>query len=284
MQRILNYKILATAFLAFGLSACDQDKDVEPVIDANSKATYTITRIDEGAGNNTVTEGDILEYEITTSKMLEGAVDFTAEFNEAAAASGLDDHDYIISGGVLPAYATSTTFTVEIVNDGFPEPTETLDFDLGAYDISDNWRLSPASAAQNVNLSVANVNEEGRITIALSWPDDHDDLDMYIFSVNDDDDWGGNASATGDIPEINTNLWPNDPDGTYYVGIDPYSLESGETAYTFNIGLPDGTVTVIEGTFNLEEAIASEMPMDNGAYRLLEIIIAGGNVTINHVN
>jgi hypothetical protein len=172
--------------------------------------------------------------------------------------------------------------TITVLEDDFPEPTEKLALEIGAFDIADNWQLNPASDVEAVNLDLTNVNQEGVLTIAISWPNHDDDLDMYIFSATINDDWGGNDGATGNNPEILTSLWPSDPNGTYYVGIDPYHLEASSTPYTFHIGFEDGTVQTITGVFDASNLDAYEV--DNGAYRLLKIDILDGAVTVTHVN
>lgn len=280
MRNILNYKLLTIGAIAFGFASCNQDKDVEPVLDASTKPQITFTRVGEGP----VTEGSVVEVEITSDKMMLGAVDFTAAISAAAEAAGLHAYDFVVSGASMPAYSKSTIAQITIVEDNVPEPTESWDLNFRAEDIAQNWRLNPNSYEQSLKFDVQNVNVEGKVTIALSWPDEHDDIDMYIFSEDEDDDWGGDDSATGSNPEINMNLWPNDPDGVYYVGINPYHLETGETPYKFSIGFGDGTVQFFEGVFNQEEADAAEWPMDGGNYRLLKITISNGDVTIEHLN
>jgi hypothetical protein len=273
-----KYIYKALALLAFTgiLASCYQEQDVEPVVPASTKAVITIERVD---GLSSVSEGDTLEFVITSSKMLESSIDFSAILAETAVAE--EEVDYAVIGGVLSPYSTSTTMQVVVLDDGFPEMSEKLAFEIDAASVGQNWQLNPESEVETVDVDVANINQEGVITIALTWPNHDDDLDMYIFSVEEDDDWGGFDAATGANPEINTNLWPSDPNGTYYVGIDPFHLEEASTPYTFHIGMEDGSVQIIEGVFDTSKI--DSYAVDNGAYRLLQIDIVDGAVTITHV-
>lgn len=256
--------------------SCDQEQKVEPVVGPENKAVVTIERTD--GGSSTVTEGDVLVYTITSNKMVETAIDFSTLF---AAASGASEGDFEITGGTLAPYDLSTTMTITVANDGFPELTEKLEMDISAANWGQNWQLNPSSDVEKVALDVANVNEEGVVTIGLNWPDNHDDLDFYI-TTSSGANWGGSASATGAIPEINTSLWPSDPDGTYYVLVDPYHLE-GKTAtnYSIHIGLEDGTVQIFEGVIDTTNPDAYQM--EDGLYKLAEIVVAGGVVTATNL-
>lgn len=271
MKNIMKYKIAILVILMASFAACDQEQDLAKPIDPTEKAEITITRVD---GLTTVEEGDVLEFEITSNKMLKTAIDFTA----ALTAAGVDGLDYEVEGGILAPYTTSTTMSIHVLDDGFPELAETLSLEIGAFDIAQNWRLSPESDIASVSTQVANVNEEGVITIAVSWPNHDDDLDLYIWSVAEDDVWG--ASAGSDNPEISTALWPEDPNGTYYVGFEPYHLEASTTPYTFSIGFEDGTVQIIEGVYDSE----ATYDIDGSAVRLLRIELLDGVATITNLN
>lgn len=253
-------------------AACDPEQEVSPVIDASQKALVSITRTDDGTGS-AIVEGDVLEFEITTSKMLKNSVDFAAILTEG---SGVDESDFEVEGGVLNPFTTKTTMSITVLNDGFPELGEKLEFEIGAFDIAQNWILSPESDIEEVSLDVANVNEAGVITIALSWPNHDDDLDLYIYSVAADDFWG--SSAGSDNPEITTALWPSDPNGTYYVGFDPYHLDGEGTDYTISIGFEDGTVQIFNGRFELADIDTYQV--DGGALRLLQIDLTDGQASI----
>lgn len=278
MKNIMKIKALALfASLAF-MASCSQDQEVSEVMDPSTKPLVTITA--EG-DVSTATEGDTLYFTITTDKMFTSPIDFTVVVDGESVGS---EADFEVIGGTLPAYTSSTEVAVVILEDNFPEVTEALQFSLGAFNIAQNWRMNPASAPFEANVAVENVNQEGVITVALSWPDPdhHIDLDFYIIRSSNGSNWGGNDAATGANPEINVNLWPDDPNDTYYILMDPYELDGNPTVdYTISLGFEDGSVETYEGTF--DTSMLDSYTVDFGLYRLMEITILDGTVTVEHL-
>jgi hypothetical protein len=281
MEFNIKNKLIALACAMLTLTACDQDKDAEPVMDANTKPTITVTRIDEGAGSDAINEGDILEFEVKTSKWMEGAIDFEVQVEN------LVEHlDYeILAAPSIRPYSSTGNLVIEILSDNFPETAEELTLTVIATDIAQNWRLNPSSlTGTTFDLSVNNINAEGAYSIGYIWGDDHDDYDMYIYSVAEDDFWGGDQvydAATGNYPETTTALKTSDPDGTYYIGVDPYAVEHETTEYTVSVGLEDGSSQVFTGTLDLND---EEIPMNGGVFNLLKIEKTGTTITVTHLN
>ena len=50
----IKNKLVVLMCGVLALSSCDQEKDVEPIMDANSKPVITVTRTDEGAASTTI--------------------------------------------------------------------------------------------------------------------------------------------------------------------------------------------------------------------------------------
>ncbi len=273
MKNFIKYKI-AVCFLLLMSVACDQDQDVSPIQDPATKPLISIARTD--GGSNTLVEGDVLEYTITTDKMMAKEMVFSLVVNGGE----VDETDFLIEGGVLAPYTTSTTMTVTVLADDVPELGEDAELTIEATDYATNWRLNPAAETAEMSTSVANVNMDGVVSIALSWPNPEDDLDFYIFTSGGSN-WGGGASAGSTNPEVNLNLWPEDPNGDYYVEMDPFHLEGTSTPYKLSLGLPDGSVQFIEGVF--DTANAESWETGPGGYRLLKVTVLDGAVTFTNL-
>jgi hypothetical protein len=130
-----------------------------------------------------------------------------------------------------------------------------------------------------------NYNDPSVLTIAFGWPNPDDDIDCFAYYGADD--WG--TAATSDNPEILTSIWPDDPNGTYYFGIDPYIVNTPTFDYTISIGHPNGEVQFITGTFDTENLDSYTVDTYDDwegypTYRLLEIENTDGVFTITNLN
>lgn len=287
MKNFIKYKIGALAFSMLVLAACDE-QEVEAPMDPATKPTVTITRIDD-AGS--IEEGDTLIFEITTSKMLEhNSVAFVPSFADVAEVE--EGLDYDFEGGVLAPFTTSTTLTVYVYDDGFPEADENFNFEIVAPNWGQSWQLNPQSDVEVIESSVANVNDPESLTIAFGWddPEHHSDFDLLV--NYGETSWGAAASSAN--PEIDNSISHNDEgginvnDGTYYVGVDPYDVPDEVTSYTISVGYPDGRVETFQGTF--DQSKLDSYPTDYFAayetdmYRMLVVEKNGDQYTVDFVH
>lgn len=273
-----RYKLFTLGLLFLGVSSCDE-QEVAAIRTLDTKPNITITRIDENASNPIVMEGDILEFEVKTDRMMESAVNFSA-----ISSTLLADLDYeVLSGGVIAPYTNSSIMVIQIIEDNFPELDEASNLVILPQELAQNWQLHPNSLEGTAfNYTVKNVNPLGAISFGFLWADDHDDFDVYIYSQEEDDYWGDDIyeSATGNYPEVSAALKNEDPDGTYYITVDPYDVAHDASAYTVSVGFEDGSSQVFTGTLNLKNA---DHPMIDGLYHLLTIVKNGSTATVTHI-
>lgn len=287
MKKYINSKLIVLVLLVAAMASCSQEQEVSPVINAKDKSVATIKRTDSHGTN--ISEGDTIKYTITVSKLVDEKIDFTVDFSDE---SGIDESDYEVTGGTLAAYTKSTTLEIAFIADNLPEVGEKLIFEVGAFDLGQNWHLSPESDIDEVNTTLNNVNDPDFLTLAFGWedPEHHSDFDFFTYLGTTA--WG--AAATSDNPEIDMSIShaytadPNDYDGTYYAGVDPYDVPDRLTPYTISVGHPDGTVEFFEGTFDMEalDTYTTDFfsPWGMDTYRLLSIEKTGSNYVVTHVN
>ena len=266
-------QITLIAFIIIGvLGACSEEQDVA---DVRSTADYPVATFTTTSNVSSISEGDTVEYTITLDRpyfeQLVFGVNVTGDL--------VLDEDYTVWGGDMQGHETSTTLSIAFINDGFPEVAESMSIEVGAFGFDDRYVLNPTTVNPTFTGNVTNVNEANRLTVAFGWPSDDDDFDVFI--------WQGAAfwgqSAGSDNPEINTDIWGDDPDGTYYVSIDPWFLGAGSSDYTISVGHENGTVEVFNGHF--DTADISGYTIDGGfAFRMLEIVKVGTDFTVTHVN
>jgi hypothetical protein len=278
MDMKINNKLIVLMCGVLALSSCDQEKDVEPIMDANTKPVITVTRTDEGASSSTINEGDILEFEVATSKWMEGAIDFTIESENLV--EGLDYE--ILSPASIAPYSSSSTLRIEVLSDNFPENDEQFDLRVVPTDIAQNWRLNPSSLEGSVfDLAVKNINPAGAFTVGFLWADDHDDFDIYVLD-GAGDAVGDNIyeGATSAFPEITTVLKTDAPDGEYHVTVDPYAVEHEQIDFTIGVGFEDGTSQVFTGTLDLT---SEELPTFGDMIALIKIVKSGNSITVTQL-
>lgn len=286
MKNYIKHKILILAATMAAMVSCDQEQEVEPIMDPNTKPIVTITRVDDHG--DPVIEGDTLKFDITSDKMMQMGVDFTMVMTDESEASSAD-FEVIGDKATLVPYSTSVQLQVVVLADNFPETAETLGFEVGAFNLGQNFQLNPASDVEAVNVEVANVNHPDFLTVAFGWedPDHASDFDMLI--NYEGSSW--NFAASADNPEINMSIshtYPDPYDGTYQIGVDPYDVAKDVTPYTISVGYPDGTVEIFEGTFDQTklDSYTADYYDDWGMYfyRLLTVEKSGTNYTVTHVN
>lgn len=271
------------------LASCYPEQEVAPVTDASKYPTVTI----EPAGDySTSTEGDVLVYNITVSAMVKHSVGFGVDLTEESLVEG---EDYEVSGGTLAAYSLSTTISIHLLSDGWPEIGEAFVFTISSdADPFWNWQLNANSDRESGNSMVMNVNDPNALTVAMKWddPEGITDFDMLVESETVDPVFEGSWSAdgaTGNNPEIDLSIRNDDPDGpydgVYYVGVDPFDVPEGDIHFEVRVGYPDGSVDIFEGTFNIANTdnyvtdtfTAWGIPM----YRLIKVTKNGNSYDVS---
>ncbi|HNW56313.1 MAG TPA: hypothetical protein PKM69_00970 [Bacteroidales bacterium] len=226
-----------------GIVACDTaDQDVSPVVSTDGYPTATFTNV---TGSTSIKEGDTLVYKVTTDKPIDRSITFTLKVKGGTA----NQDDYQAASAVLQPYTTEAYMYIIAVNDGFPEVSENLQFEIGVYTISNRYILNPKTVFENVDLTIVNKNDPTLLTVVFGW-DTKDDIDMVTWSdtpTNPHTEWG-DKGATASNPETDKSIWLSDPVGTYYVNVLDYGADPFN--YTFTIGHPDGSVQIIEGKFD----------------------------------
>ena len=281
MRKYLKFNILGLVLIVMALVSCDQaSQDVEPVIDPG---TYPVATFTTSFTGSTVTEGDTIKYTISVDKQLDRALTFDVKLTGGTA----DEHDIITNAPVVLApYTSEIELYIIIARDNFPEVTETLEMEIGVFGIAEKHLLNPSTVNPKPSVSITNYNRPDRFTIALGWTTVKDDLDLFAISA-DYGDWG--LAGSSDNPEIMMDIWPDDPDGVYYITIDPYHVYQPTVNYTFSIGHPNQTVQFFSGVFdytnrNTAYTIDYFAYWGVNTYRLLEVTNSGGTFTVVHVN
>jgi hypothetical protein len=276
MKRFINYKILGLALIVSGVAACDTaDQDVSPIVSPDS---YPVATFTASSSNTSLVEGNAITYTITIDKPLDRALTFSAKVKGGTA----DEHDFVADAAVLAPYTTQTQLTINAVADDFPEANETLQLEIGVFGIADKYLLNPSTVNPSLDLTIVNLNDPTLLTIAFEWPDPNHNIDIDIVTwrgTTPPRPWG-DGGATGNNPEIDMSIWLEDPLGDYYVnimdwGADPFT-------YKFTIGHPDGTIQIIEGTFNTADY--SAYILDNwtawgGSYESYRVLKVTNNGT-----
>lgn len=279
MRNIFKYNLLGLALIMAGITACDTaDQDVSPVV---SPDNYPVATYAAGSSATTLKEGDTLVYTITTDKKIDRALTFNARIISGTA----NEDDFEIEPAVIQPYTRETKMYIIVTGDNFPELGESVQIELGVFGIADRYILNPSQVNPTLDLTIENVNDPDVLTIAFGWTNDDDDIDAFAYLG--DEDWG--LAATSANPETVTAIWPSDPNGTYYFGIDPYIVHTPTIDYTISIGYPDGKVEFFTGTFDttaLESYTVDTFDAwdEYPTYRLLTIVNTDGVFTITHNN
>jgi len=279
MRKFILYKLLGLALIVIGYAACNTaSQDVEPVISPAGYPVPTFTAV----GTTSVDEGAVYKYTITLDKMLDRSLTFSMVQTGGTAT---EEDDYEVEPAVLPPYTNTGELVISVIEDDFPEDNETLDFEVEISSLGERYLVNPSTVYPTGSLTLNNVNDPSVLTIAFGWANHDDDIDCFAYFGASD--WG--YAASSDNPEILTTIWPDDPNGTYYFGIDPYYVTGTTVDYTISIGHPDGTVQFFTGVFdtgNLDSYTVDTYNSwgDYPTYRLLEIVNTDGVFTITHLN
>lgn len=243
--------ILALVVIALIFSSCYK-QEVEGVISTDEKVVATIT---PNFFNTEVVEGDTLSYTITLSKMMEFATTFTIDVDEES--STFDWHNLEIIDATIAAYSLEAELLVIFLASPTPENTKNLAFEVGCYNTSEMYTLHETTEFLSQDIMVKNLVDTTAVVVAFGWDVPENDIDL--FGIYDDSgtnvDWA--LAGTANNPEVMTTInvdhpeFGPDPDGDYFITIDPYHMEGTSFNWTASVGYPNGQVEIFNGTFDI---------------------------------
>ena len=241
-------KLLLLSFLSVSIFACDDaresNQDAEPIGSLNSKAMVSITA-DVASGD--VTEGDVITFGINMDKPVSVNVGYVAVLKGGTA----NDADVTLGSATISKFSTTASISVTINADSFPELDETAIITIEADGPTSGYSVHPDSNIPNFTYNILSPVSPTDLMVGLEWDNvSAPDIDMVSFYGTVE----AGVTATGDMPEVGNLILGSNPDGTYFLGIDPYEVEADVTSfdYKWTFGQPDGSVSVIEGTFDYE--------------------------------
>lgn len=267
-------KIFTAVLAGFVVTSCDVNdrEDVSDIGTTDNKPVISITTADSGAA-----EGNSVTIMITSDKPISNDIRFQASVTGGTVSEG----DYSLSSEsfALSKYTTSTELTVTFAADEMPELQENIEVSVNLYGGAANDFLVHESSTKEATFTfdVDNVVDPNDLIVALEWGENASDLDMFSF----DGTYGEwDVQWTADHPEIKNLIWGSDDDGTYYLGIDPYEVAPGADTfdYKWSLGQPDGSVTIIEGTFdytNRDTVYTTGNYQGTTAYLLVQVVKTG---------
>ncbi len=275
MKRYIKLSFLGLAALAFSIVGCDApDQEVAPIISPDNYPMVTFTPNKSGAS---VKEGDTIVYSIKLDKMIDRSLTFSLDLGGT-----IDEHDIVAEPVTLAPYTLETEMTIVFTADEIPENAETAELEIVLASLADKYLVNPKSTFPKLSLSVASVNDDAGVTVAIGWPNHDDDIDIFCTSKNDGA-WA--VAASSDNPEIMVaSIFDADPDGEYYIGMDPYHLEGTSSKFDVSVGFSDQTVKFFNGTFSVGSADSYIKDYfdayDMDTYRVLKIVKSGSTYTI----
>ena len=262
--------------MVFGLSGC-YEQEVAPIVEPGGLG-YTSATITTDFTGTEVKEGETITYMVKLSKPLE--YDLTFELKVDGDADAIEYEDLVI-----PAYSTEGELEIYFTNDDVPSTdVKNVSIEMGVFDIGHSKMLVDTTYPK-LDLTVTNYNDPTLLTIMFGWNSD-DDIDIVTWSDTDTyplTEWG-DGGASGANPEFDKSIWLADPVGTYYVNIMHWGAPSFD--YKFALGHPDGSVQVIEGTFDSDNVDQYTMDVwtawgdGYASYRILKVVNDGNKFVV----
>ena len=289
MKKYININIMMLAMLSILAVGCNQDDDPSDPISPDGYPVATITA-DTDIDGSTVDEGTMIAYTFTTDKMQ--AIDVAVSAVQTGG-TAVEHVDFEFIEGSIGAYTTEATVYVQILDNGIPQESRTLEFEVGAQELGTRYTLNPSSDRMTVSTTINNVNADDRLTVSFEWvdPEHHSDFDLLVESLTYGS-WSVDG-GTGNNPEIDASVgtqWDADPnayDDTYIFGVDPYDVGDQVTEYTVSVGHPDGTVEIFTGSFDLNAT--ADYPSTYFAYwgvdiyNILSVVKSGNTYDVTFV-
>ncbi len=279
MKNILKINSILSVMLILFLAGCEMEPETQDPI---STENYPVATFNTDFSGTSVSEGDTIDYTITLDRMSDRDLTFEVRQLDGTA----DDHDFVYEEVTIPAYSLSADMQIVVLADDLPEEQETLKLEVGVFYVGERYILNPTTVNPVLDLTVTNFNDPNVLTVAFGWQNPESDIDLFAISEVDGA-WG--AAASADNPEILTSIWPSDPEGNYFVTIDPYSVASNPVNYWVAIGYPDQTNEYLTGTFDVDKLDSYTVDYfdawDMDTYRILTVVVQGGAIqSVTHAN
>jgi hypothetical protein len=288
-------KYIAGFLLSVAFISCDRYSDDDFAGIRNVKPVVTATTT-----SFSTAEGQTITVNLTTDSPNKNKMDFKLvlvggkgsfrDYTSSGDESTPDDGYGVICNKItFPAFASTASFTLTYDKDLLPEGTENFVYELsndgnGIGLVADNSKTITVSVLDFTSTDFTLIADwNGTTTNAFgtqtpgSFKDNaggpHDfsglDFDMYIFPEDPftpgQPDFGGtpvggNASATGAAPEVNT-IPAATPDGTYYVVTDYYSGITQPSSVVIPLTLIGGKAGVFTKTIDLKSLYKTDSPV-----------------------
>lgn len=269
--------------LSITLVNCDVETSSVDPTDIGGTEQLVIPTITPDVAGGEIAEGSTITFDIEFDKSVRQTVTWIPVVVGGSASE--DDVDLSDTGVVNP-YRTSASLSVPVLDDGIPEENQTITIQLQPISVESGYWISPEFDNPTFTYTIVSPVDPDDLIVAMEWDfDASHDMDMFAFSeVNGPWD----SAATGDIPESKNMVWGVDPDGTYFLGVDPFDIQDGATVIDtkFSFGQPNGQIDVFEHAFDVVNRDAVYMTDDyNGTtvYLLFRIEKVGTEFTITEL-
>ncbi|WP_242085753.1 hypothetical protein [Aestuariivivens sediminis] len=280
--------ILGLIIVTATLSNCD-DYDVEPVIDESAKPNVTAT-----VSSASINEAGSPTATITIS--MDKPIKTTTTFIATQTGGNASAADYEVGGAVIPAYETSATMEIAIMDDILVEGSETLELQISPADVPDIYEVK---GTPSVSLSIENSTSDDFV-FRMDWDavyldaggGEHHlcdfDLDLEIY----DADFNFIGASYSSCPE-EIRFSPGDlPDGDYW--LIPSFWSSGGTAppaepidipAVLTFAKPGIVLETVDLTGVWDTATGGYVQNNPDAYLVKYVLtISGSNYTVTDVD
>lgn len=139
------YKLTMVVLIG-GVTSCFPEQDVEPVDPVDDNPRVAIAP----SSGVSVTEGDVVELEITVDKMIQNPLSFSVVVTDNSTA---DDDDFLTEGTTLGSFSSSTTLLIEIPDDEEDEGSEQLVIQI-VPDFHWDWQVHPEAGREPITITI----------------------------------------------------------------------------------------------------------------------------------
>lgn len=291
----IKIKLFVITMLAgslFFTSCSDDDATGDSVLEVNPSVTGTVVTEFDSSTALTVYEvdQDTLKYTVTISNPQ--PVDIHLSVSKLSGSATVDSDFAFDSSVVIPAYSTTATGSIYILNDLTPEGSESFTLQIGG--------VNTSNASIPVKTVSVNIENEKSNTLELTFNFNKSfsiagtpynlcgigyDMDFYLLdsSLNDT---GNYEAATGACTEVLTLEDDGSlADGIYYIYYDIYDDGGISNVYHDPFDIPISVDylrggAISEGTFNQEDAFVPNSTDGSGNEYLMTVELAAGVFTI----
>jgi len=304
MKNKINSLALLALLGSLSFTSCDNSDDAtgESTLIVNSGVTASVAPVTSGlslTSVNNVNEEDENTYEFTVSLSAPQPVDVHVAVKQVAGTAVSDEDFEFDHSVVIPAYSTSATGSITILNDVYKEATETFTLQVGDETLS-NASLSP----KTMSFSITNyVSTE----LTLSFAFNHEfgigfnnpyfsvgtiynlcgvgyDMDFYLLDSTFADT-GNYGAATGACVEKMTVDGATLADGIYYIVYDIYDDANLAATYHDPFDIPVNVTygkagAIDPATFLQEEAFVATSTDGVGSDFVISFELLNGVFTV----